>query len=93
MGIDEIDRNLTHLEMLDVFNKIKGMVVGRILALKEKDGVKISDLLKQKFSQYKFPIIIGADFGHTDPVLTIPIGVNSAIDFFEKKWVIGKSVS
>ena len=93
VGIDEIDRNLTHLEMLDVFNKIKGMVVGRILALKEKDGVKISDLLKQKFSQYKFPIIIGADFGHTDPVLTIPIGVNSAIDFFEKKWVIGKSVS
>lgn len=93
VGIDEIDRNLTHLEMLGVFNKIKGMVVGRILALKEKDGVKISDLLKQKFSSYNFPIVIGADFGHTDPVLTIPIGVNSTIDSVSKKWVIGKSVS
>ena len=31
-------------------------------------------LLLKKTSQYSFPIIYGADFGHISPILTLPIG-------------------
>lgn len=90
ISVDEIDRNLTHLKMLGVFDKIKGMVVGRVNMLKEKDGVGLKELLNGKFKEYNFPVLIGADFGHTDPVLTIPIGVNSLINSKEKRWLIQK---
>jgi muramoyltetrapeptide carboxypeptidase len=28
---------------------------------------------------YRFPVITGVDFGHTDPLITIPLGIRCRI--------------
>lgn len=71
----ELKRNLEHLSQANLLNEIKGVVFGRILMLKEKDGVSLKEVLLDFFKEKNIPIIIGMDFGHTDPVITIPNGV------------------
>lgn len=75
----ELKRNLEHLSQAGLLKEIKGLVFGRILMLKEKEGVSLENVLLDLFKDKEIPIIIGGDFGHTDPVLTIPNGVQCEI--------------
>lgn len=76
-----VDRYLTQLNVIRVFNKIKGLLIGR---LHSKTGFKkkkyFEDLLMSIVDNFYFPIIINMDFGHTDPILTLPVGILVEID-------------
>jgi muramoyltetrapeptide carboxypeptidase LdcA involved in peptidoglycan recycling len=37
-------------------------------------------IIKQRTANYKFPILLDVDIGHTDPMITIPLGVKAKID-------------
>ncbi|MHB9146609.1 MAG: hypothetical protein ACYC5Y_14920 [Symbiobacteriia bacterium] len=39
-----------------------------------------ADLLQEQLAGYSFPAAWGVDFGHTDPMLTLPLGVDATID-------------
>ena len=70
----EFDRILQSLIYQKGFNKIKGIVIGRF----QKDSKVKIDFLKaviQTKSELKnLPVIVNADFGHTTPQITFPIG-------------------
>lgn len=69
-----IERNLFQLRETGNFSQIKGLVIGRFgsrLNLDVKDEI---DLIKGAFGNYKFPIITNVDFGHTNPMITFPVG-------------------
>ena len=75
-----VDAYLTDLELSGVFEKIKGMIIGRPFGYSQ---AQIKDLIKiiQSHTQgYTFPILFNVDFGHTDPMITIPIGVKGYLD-------------
>ena len=76
-----IDRNLTHLEHLGVFNEISGLVLGRFpsaVGFDEKDdlGSIIADLAIEK----RIPIVCDVDLSHTDPLMTVPLGIRTELD-------------
>ncbi len=78
----QIDRTLQHFRDVGILEKIKGMIIGRL----DRD-VKISspdygieDIVSRVCKEYDFPIITEMDFGHTDPILTLPIGVRASFD-------------
>ncbi len=78
--IFEFDRNLHSLMLQPNFKKVKALVIGRM-----QIGAKLSvddlvSLLNSKKELSKIPIIINLDFGHTRPLLTIPIGGDCYID-------------
>jgi len=86
----EIDRTLTHLKMVGILEKIKGMLVGRL----DRD-IKISDptydlekIILRITKEYNFPIITNMDFGHTDPMLTLPIGIKASFDTSKQELVL-----
>lgn len=86
----EIDRTLTQFETLGILDKINGMIVGRL----DRD-VKISDpdysldkIILRITNEYDFPIIINADFGHTDPMLTLPIGIRASFDTSKQELIL-----
>lgn len=89
--IDLIDALLTDLRLSGVFDKIGGMVVGRPFGYSEEDSLKLKDLIIEKTKKYNFPILFGADFGHTDPMITIPIGVTAKLNSKEDKFEIIES--
>lgn len=85
--IDEVDYRLTHLKMLGVFRDIKGLIFGRPYKYSEEDFIKLQEILINHTEGYDFPLLFNADIGHTDPMMTIPIGsfveINSKKNLFK----------
>lgn len=78
---ETIDRMCTQLRQIGVYEQISGLVVGRYpSSVKFCEGNSFEMILDEALKGYDFPVITGADFGHTDPLFTIPIGVSCTID-------------
>jgi len=69
----EFDRNLESLLQLPNCN-IKGIVFGRFQLCSNMTIDKLKAVIKGKRKLKHIPILGGADFGHTNPMFTIPIG-------------------
>lgn len=76
-----LDRYFTKLRHMGVYDQINGMVVGRFprcVGLNDQDSLKM--ILDNSLKGYKFPVITEFDMGHTDPIMTIPLGAKVSID-------------
>lgn len=77
LGIDyfcEFDRNLESLSQLPFFDTVKAIVIGRTDKSCNMSIEKWKALLSDKPYLKDKPIVINADFGHTTPIITFPIG-------------------
>ena len=75
----EFDRNLQSLIHQKNFDKVKGIVIGRAEQNCEMTKEKWIKLIKGKTELNNIPVIAGADFGHTTPIFTFPIGGNAKL--------------
>lgn len=84
-----IHRSLTQLRQMGVFSQIAGLVVGRFpaeVSFDEHDTLKI--ILDDATRGTKFPILTNVDFGHTDPLLTLPLGVSCQMDTYKQELIL-----
>ena len=70
----EFDRNLQSLMHMPEFKTVKGIVFGRSQKATDMNKEKWIKLIKSKKELENLPIIAGADFGHSTPIFTFPIG-------------------
>lgn len=80
-----LDRFFTQLRHMGVYDQIKGMVIGRFarcVGLSSTDSLDM--ILKDALKGYRFPVITEFDMGHTDPIMTIPLGARVEIDANKK---------
>lgn len=76
-----VDRFICQCKQLGWFDKIKGLVFGRFTEYSQfSKNDSFEDILKEYFSEAKFPILYNADFGHSDPMITIPNGGTCSIE-------------
>lgn len=75
-----IDAHLADLENSGIFADIAGMIVGRPFAYTQKETVELKKIILDRTQSYDFPILFNADIGHTDPIITVPLGVAGEID-------------
>ena len=75
----EFDRNLESLLQLPNC-KIKGIVFGRFQLCSNMNIDKLKAIIANKKKLKNIPIVYGADFGHTNPMFTIPIGTYCNLD-------------
>ena len=92
----ETDRLLYQLKMVGIFDQIRGMIVGRTnpneYVVHSKD-LDLHKVIMEATEEYDFPIIADMDFGHTDPMFTIPYGVEARINTAEMEFsLIGSAV-
>lgn len=76
-----VDRYFTQLRQMGVYEKLAGMVIGRFsrsVGFTKKDSLEC--ILREALRGYQFPVITGVDFGHTDPLITIPLGIRCRIN-------------
>ena len=76
----EFDRNLISLIMQPGFEKVKGIVIGRAQKAVCMTNEKWIKLIKSKPELSDIPIIAGADFGHTTPIMTFPVGGKAKLE-------------
>ncbi len=85
-----IARNLYRLKYYGIFDKISGMLIGKIKYIKplrSKDVIepKIKDMILEILKDYKFPIMANLDFGHFTVNIPMPIGIKVSFDTSKKE--------
>lgn len=70
----EFDRNLQSLMHMPEFKTVKAIVLGRSQKATNMNKEKWIKLIKNKPELKNIPIIGGADFGHSTPIFTFPVG-------------------
>jgi muramoyltetrapeptide carboxypeptidase len=89
--LDELDAKLTHFRESGIFERTKGMLVGKfrdeVSDSSSKTGQTIRDrtdeirgLVMDITADYDFPIVGNMDFGHYTPNLPLPTGIKAAMD-------------
>lgn len=89
--VENVDSYLTDLELSGVFKEIKGMIVGRFFGYSEKERKEVIKIIKMRSADYTFPILANVDIGHSDPMITVPLGVKTTIDSSKNLFEIKES--
>lgn len=87
------ERLLAYLMQLKYCNKlhqISGLIVGKHARTQAStdSSVSMEEILDIVFCDINIPILIDVDLGHTEPMLTIPIGARAIIDSSENRFTI-----
>ncbi len=71
-----VDRYLTQLRQMGVYQQISALVIGRfpsVVGFSEDD--RLETILATATRGYSLPIVYDVDFGHTDPMMVLANGV------------------
>lgn len=82
------DRDLQSLIDQQNFEKVVGIVIGRFQKKSEMTREKITKIIKSKEELRNIPVIANADFGHTTPQITFPIGGTAKLLARDKKTIL-----
>jgi muramoyltetrapeptide carboxypeptidase len=77
--LERILRALRHIELAGLMDKICGLVLARCPHAVAVDGVDLAAVVKQFGDKHDIPVAADLDFGHTDPKITLPIGVKAEL--------------
>lgn len=83
-----VDSLLMDYENMGVLQKLKGLLVGRPMRYTGEEKQQLRDVILDRTAGYTFPVITDMDFGHTSPLLTIPIGCRAKIDAEHQRFEI-----
>ena len=81
----EFDRNLQSLMHMPEFKTVKGIVLGRAEVASCMTVEKWTKLIKNKPELAHIPVIGNANFGHTTPIMTFPVGGHAELVAKENK--------
>lgn len=81
----EFDRNLQSLMHMPEFKTVKGIVLGRAEVASCMTVEKWTKLIKNKPELAHIPVIGNANFGHTTPIMTFPVGGHAKLLAKENK--------
>jgi muramoyltetrapeptide carboxypeptidase LdcA involved in peptidoglycan recycling len=79
-SVADIESCLADLVLSGVFDQISGMVVGRPYGYGAEDTSALRAAVRRALGSRRMPVLFGADIGHTDPMLTLPMGVQARLD-------------
>jgi muramoyltetrapeptide carboxypeptidase LdcA involved in peptidoglycan recycling len=79
-NLESVDAVLMDYQNMGVFEKIRGLLVGRPRCDSEAESQKLRERILIHTQSYSFPIITDMDFGHTSPQFTLPLGCTARID-------------
>jgi muramoyltetrapeptide carboxypeptidase len=71
---ENFDRQLTSLSHQPGFEGVRGVLIGRFQAEVGMTRSKLQHIIDSNRRLAELPIIANLDFGHSDPILTIPLG-------------------
>jgi len=79
----EFDRDLQSLIHLPQFKSVKALVIGRFQKKSEMDIEILRQIIATKEDLHNIPIVANVDFGHTNPLITFPIGGRARVEVDE----------
>ncbi len=74
------NRNLQSLCLHPDFKRVRALVIGRFEPQNQMNRAQLEEILLSKKELEGLPIIANADFGHTAPIFTFPVGGRGFVD-------------
>lgn len=75
-----VDAMLMDYENMGVFARIAGLLFARPYGYADDERAVLHEVILERTRNSLFPIIANMDFGHTTPIMTLPIGCRATID-------------
>ena len=92
-SVGMIHRYLTQLTQIMDINELKGICIGRFCEQsKFSDTDSVEDLLSTVFPNIKIPVVYNLDFGHSDPMFTIPNGGYCSLDTKKNTLILSNNI-
>lgn len=82
------DANLQSMIHLPSFKGVKGIVIGRFEKKTKMTNDALRKIIETKRELKNIPVIANVDFGHTDPMITFPVGGSAKINVNKNKSLI-----
>jgi len=82
MPLYRVRADLVDLINTGLFDDIIGLVFGRTYMYDEKRNGELEAVLEELLDgcDYKWPVLVGVDIGHTSPMITVPFGAQTLLD-------------
>lgn len=82
--LEEIDQMLVHFREIGLFDRTKGMLIGKIRG-EEANIIKdmtseVKEVVLDVTEEFDFPTIAGMDFGHFTPNLPLPMWLKASLN-------------
>lgn len=74
-------------ENMGVFERLRGLLVARPYGYADADRL-LHEVVRERTKRYAFPIIADMEFGHTSPMMTLPLGCRARIDGAARRFAI-----
>ncbi|MPZ70458.1 MAG: hypothetical protein GEU71_13170 [Actinobacteria bacterium] len=75
-----VDAYLTTFERDGLFDAAAGLIVGRPYGYTEDDKDVLFEVIERRTETSGIPVLADVDIGHTDPMLTLPMGAMARLD-------------
>jgi muramoyltetrapeptide carboxypeptidase LdcA involved in peptidoglycan recycling len=75
----DFDRHLTSLIQSPKFSTVRAIIIGRFQKGSYMTREKLEYIVNTKAEIRNIPILANVDFGHTNPMITFPIGGRAKI--------------
>lgn len=79
------DRDLQSLLHQPGFEGVRGMLIGRFQRKSGMEREKLVEIIRSKPELMKIPVVAKADFGHTTPQFTFPVGGTGRLEVVGEK--------
>ena len=76
----DFDRNLQALCYQPDFKNVKGLVIGRFQKASKISREDLEFIIGSKSELQNMPVVANVDFGHTTPIMTVPLGGKAKIN-------------
>ena len=87
---EELEKMLMEFKRRNIFNFVKGIIVGKPIDEKYYDEYK--GVYKKVFADLDTPVLFNVNFGHSVPRCLIPYGAEATIDYDNKKIFIDEPI-
>jgi muramoyltetrapeptide carboxypeptidase LdcA involved in peptidoglycan recycling len=83
---EDLERYLTSLAERGVFEEAAGLVLGRAYGFGADRSRELWEAVAVRTEASATPILANVDLGHTDPMLTLPLGLPARLDATAKRF-------
>jgi muramoyltetrapeptide carboxypeptidase LdcA involved in peptidoglycan recycling len=85
---ERVDGILMDYENMGVFERIRGLLFGRPMCYEPEEREQLREVILERTAGYDFPVVADMDFGHTSPMLTLPVGCRALVDANRERFEI-----
>jgi len=91
LSLQKVEGFLSDLKILKTLSKVNGIIFGKGFGYTKYQRKRLKEIIKKHTEDFNYPVVYGVNVGHTDPIITVPLGVSCRLNSKENLLHINES--